>query len=92
MTAARKRSPLSMPVQRTARMRITVEAYAGYKADERPVSFILEGRRLRIREIVDRWCEPGCNAFLVRAEDGRSYRLRHLRQTDTWEVDGLRAP
>jgi hypothetical protein len=81
-----------MPVQQTARMRIAVEAYAGHKADERPVSFTLEGRRLRIREIVDRWCEPGCNGFRVLAEDGRTYQLRHMRQTDTWELDSFRAP
>jgi hypothetical protein len=68
-------------------MRLTVQTYAGYKADEKPVSFSLEGRALRILEIVDRWYAPDYNGFKVLADDGRTYRLRHMLSDDTWRVD-----
>jgi hypothetical protein len=68
-------------------MQISVQTYAGYKGDERPVSFSLEGRGLRVMEIVDRWYDPDYNCFKVLADDGITYRLRHNMNTDTWEVD-----
>jgi hypothetical protein len=40
---------------------IQVEAYSGYKANERPVAFIFQGRRWEISEILDRWYEGGMN-------------------------------
>lgn len=68
-------------------MHIAVQTYAGYRADERPVSFTLEGRMLRIVEIVDRWHDPNYNVFKVRANDGRIYLLRNNMNADTWELD-----
>jgi hypothetical protein len=68
------------------RMRITVQTYAGYKGDERPVSFSLEGRTFRIMEIVDRWYDPDHNSFKVLADDGKTYLLRHDMNADDWEL------
>ena len=36
---------------------IEVSTYSGYKADERPVSFTLEGRRIGVLEILFAWIE-----------------------------------
>jgi len=66
--------------------RITVQAYAGYKGDERPVSFSQEGRTWRIIEIVDRWYDPDNSCFKVLADDGRTYLLRHDMNADSWEM------
>jgi len=71
-------------------MRITVQTYAGYKGDERPVSFSREGEILRITEIVDRWYDPDYNVFKVRADDGGTYLLRHDMNIDTWELETVR--
>ena len=68
-------------------MRITVQTYAGYKGDERPISFSRDGRILRIKEIVDRWYDPDHNMFKVLADDGRTYLLRHDMNADTWELE-----
>jgi hypothetical protein len=67
-------------------MRITVQTYAGYKGDERPVSFSREGRTFRIMEIVDRWYDPDHNSFKVLADDGKTYLLRHDMNADDWEM------
>ena len=58
-------------------MKIIVQTYAGYKGDERPVSFSREGRTFQIMEIVDRWYDPDHNSFKVIADDGKTYLLRH---------------
>ena len=67
-------------------MRIDVQTYAGYKGDERPVLFSLEGQIFRIMEIVDRWYDPDYNCFKVLADDGTTYLLRHDMNADVWEL------
>ena len=67
--------------------RITVQTYAGYKGDERPVSFSREGGFLRIIEIVDRWYDPDCNIFKVRADDGKTYLLQYDMNADSWKLE-----
>jgi hypothetical protein len=67
-------------------MRSTVQTFAGYKADERPVSFSREGRTFRVMEIVDRWYDPDHSFFKVLADDGKTYLLRHDMNQDIWEL------
>ena len=73
--------------------RIAVECYSGYKANERPVAFFHQGRRWRVREIVDRWCEgspdgarPEVDYFKVRTSDGMVYLLRYQSELDEWSL------
>lgn len=68
------------------KMRITVQTYAGYKGDERPVSFLREGRTFQVMEIVDRWYDPDHNSFKVLADDGKTYLLQHDFNADVWEL------
>ncbi len=72
---------------------ISVECYSGYKADERPVAFTLDGRRWDIAEIVDRWYEgglkpgqPSVNYFRVRTTEGDLFLLRYVSLFDSWSV------
>jgi hypothetical protein len=70
---------------------VTVQAYAGYKANERPVSFISRGRNYRGIEIIDRWYEGSGGAvpldyFKVAADDGRDYLLRYNGLFDAWAL------
>jgi hypothetical protein len=69
---------------------ITVECYAGYKADQRPVRFSLGDRVLDITEIEDQWYSPSARYFRVRASDGDMYILRYDEETDRWALDGYR--
>jgi hypothetical protein len=72
-------------------LEIRVECYAGYKADERPLSFELCGRRFEVAEVQDRWYSPGAVYFRVRATDGNFYILRHEEGIDAWTLDAFRA-
>ncbi len=66
--------------------RVTVQCYAGYKGEERPTSFILQGRKVEVREIVDRWFDPDYNCYKVVGEDGLRYLLRHDLNDGSWHL------
>jgi hypothetical protein len=70
---------------------VQVECYSGYRADERPLWFLLRGRPYQVEELEDRWYSPGAIYFRVRADDGNNYVLRHDEQQDVWTLDGFRA-
>ncbi|MFC1886989.1 hypothetical protein ACFLZM_08025 [Thermodesulfobacteriota bacterium] len=59
-----------------AKPTITINWYSGYKADERPVSLILDGYKLMVEEIIDRWLNQESEFFKVLADDGKVYLLK----------------
>jgi hypothetical protein len=64
--------------------KIYVEAYSGYKANERPMSFLLGNRKRHVVDIVDRWYGVEHDYFKVLADDGKVYVLRWNRLLDLW--------
>jgi len=64
-------------------MKLVVECYSGFKADERPVRFRLNERQYLVEEIVDQWYGTQDVFYKVRADDGSLYVLR--RETATPE-------
>ncbi len=50
---------------------IIVTAYSGYKANERPKSFLVDEDWFDIASIEDRWYEPDVEYFKVRTIDQR---------------------
>lgn len=71
-------------------MRVSVECYAGRKADERPVRFTLGGRTFEVAEVLDQWYGPDDTYFRVRADDGHLYILRHNASDETWTLESFR--
>ena len=67
-------------------MPIRVECYAGFRAEQEPLAIWLGGRRLLVREIVDRWFAPMQRWFKVEADDGHTYILRHDESSGDWDV------
>jgi hypothetical protein len=65
---------------------LAVDAYAGYKGEETPRSFTLEGRKLHVSEVVDRWYSETHSYFRVHASDGQRYVLRFDLDEDSWEL------
>ena len=70
----------------SSRISLAVETYSGYTADERPVVFHLGGRRIAVREILDRWYGEDHAYFKLTGEDGMVYIIRLDRSSDTWEL------
>lgn len=73
-------------------MRIRVECYSGYKADERPLRFFLGDRCLEVKEVTDQWYSPGNCYFRVRADDNNLYVLRNRWGEDVtlWTLEAFR--
>ncbi|HEX6823465.1 MAG TPA: hypothetical protein VF123_15515 [Candidatus Sulfotelmatobacter sp.] len=57
-------------------MKLQVECYSGYKAEERPVVFRIDGHEYRVEEVLDQWYGPADAWFKVRAHDCNLYILR----------------
>lgn len=69
---------------------IRVECYAGYRADQRPLRFVLQGHEYAVTDLDGQWYSPGATYFRVRANDGNFYVLRHDEGQDRWSLDGFR--
>ena len=67
-------------------MIITVKAYSGYKANERPLSFSMGEQVYVIEEIIDRWYGEDDDYFKVKADDGYTYIIRYHRSEDLWDL------
>lgn len=68
-----------------------MKTYSGYKADERPVRFVLAGHTFEVQDVEDRWYSPGVTFFRVLASDGNRYVLRHENAQDVWSLEAFRA-
>jgi hypothetical protein len=69
--------------------KIEVCAYSGYKANERPTSFIMDNRLFNVSRIVDRWYGVEHDYFKVLADDGAVYLLKWHRILDLWFLAGV---
>jgi hypothetical protein len=67
-------------------MNVNVECYAGHRGEETPRRFDLDGRRVEVVEVVDRWSGPDHRYFKLRGDDGAVYILRHDEPADRWEL------
>jgi hypothetical protein len=67
-------------------MRIRVECYSGYRAEERPRRLHIGERQVEAANIVDRWLTPEHRYFKVLGDDGRLYLIRHPVAGNDWEL------
>ncbi len=67
-------------------MRIGVECYSGFRADESPRRLILGERTVGVKEILDRWAGEDHRYFKILGEDGCTYLVRHDERSDAWEL------
>ena len=65
---------------------IHVDAYSGYKANERPESFTLDENLHEIAAIEVRRLEPDAEYFRVRTTNDKRYLLRYDRHQDEWTL------
>jgi hypothetical protein len=69
---------------------IHVDAYSGYKANERPLRFSLEERLdspvYEIAAVEDRWQDPNAEYFKVRTVEGKVFLLRYDKREDEWTL------
>jgi hypothetical protein len=66
--------------------KITVDCYAGYKADQQPLAFSLGRKKIKVTDIRDQWYGPDYTYFKVLAEDKNTYILRYSEANDRWDM------
>ena len=64
---------------------VHVDGYSGWKANERPLGFELDGVYRGIYACEAAWISPDARYFKVWAE-GRRYILRYDEQKDEWTL------
>ena len=67
-------------------MDISVETFSGYKADEYPLAFTMDGRKFSVISIEDRWYGPDSSYFRVFADDANTYILRQIPGNNEWQI------
>jgi hypothetical protein len=67
-------------------MRVEVECYAGYRAEETPRALRLGDRRVEVVDVIDRWLAPDHRYFKLRGNDGGTYIVRYDAERDEWEL------
>lgn len=65
---------------------IKVIAYSGYKGEQEPRALVVDGERLDVLGVADRWYDPQAAYFKVRASDGAQYLLRCDYNTQEWTL------
>ena len=63
-----------------------VDAYPGYKGEDTPRSFTIEGISHTVAEIVDRWYSDTHSYFRVRTTCGHRFVLRFDLGQTVWEL------
>jgi hypothetical protein len=66
--------------------RTAVRCWASSRADERPLSFLVDDDEIEVRTILESWREPDYLYFRVETRDGQVYCLRHDEYEDSWHV------
>ncbi len=72
-------------------MDVKVDCYAGYRGEETPRGVEIQGRRIEVVAVIDRWITPDHRYFKVRGDDGAVYLLRHEEAADRWELERVNA-
>ena len=63
---------------------IKVTAYSGYKANERPLHFIVDRKRNEVKRVLEQWRGQDHDYFKVLTREGRVCVLKWHRSSDTW--------
>jgi hypothetical protein len=67
-------------------IKIEVAAYSGYKANERPLYFVVDQQKFQVTKVLDRWYGQDHDYFKVLADDGQVYTLKWHRYLDVWFI------
>ncbi len=66
---------------------LKVDCYSGYKADEKPLKFILGDNKYKVDKIIRQWRSPEYNYFEVQADDGKVYLLKNDNIKGSWLLE-----
>jgi len=65
---------------------VTVECYSGYTFAERPIAFLWDGRRHRVKRVLKRWRSPDGPGFRVLTVAGAQFELTYDQASNDWTL------
>jgi len=77
---------------RNAMKIVQVRTYSGYRADQEPRTFILNGKEFKVDEVLSSYYRYDIRkgrlyrGYRVKADDGRTYELVHDEAEDRWHL------
>jgi hypothetical protein len=71
---------------------LTVKSHAGTKAEEHPLRFFSNKRKIEITSIEKRWLTPDGRCFKVTGNDGWLYILKYNPGNDIWSLVAIDRP
>ena len=63
---------------------VRVEAYAGYRAGERPRRIHRDDEVIEVERILTQWRDPQADLWRFASPDGRTFLLARDRRSDSW--------
>jgi len=71
---------------------IQVQCHSGFKADEKPTSFLCESNQITVDEVLDQWQQAGkdqskADYFKIQGNDSHKYLLKHDLDSDQWFLE-----
>jgi hypothetical protein len=73
---------------------IEVSACSGYRGEESPRAFILNGKRIEVRKVLEQWVEEDAatrvrrRCFRVKGDDFRTHILHCMESDGVWLHEG----
>jgi len=70
-----------------------VVTYSSYKGEERPVSFVISGEEIEVKEILKMWIEEDRRAqsrrrvFIIRGSDKKIHKIYYDEKSLHWICD-----
>lgn len=71
---------------------LIVESHSGHRAEEYPLRFQDNGRKIEIVAIKKRWLTDEGRFFTVLGDDGRLYDLEYRNDTGIWNLTAINRP
>lgn len=66
--------------------KLRVESFSGFKAEERPLRFFVDQRKVEIISIDKSWVTPEGKYFHVLGDDGYLYVLEYKEADESWNL------
>ena len=66
-----------------------VECHSGFEYAERPTALTIDGQRVEVEAVEERWRIPGGKCFRVRLQTGRRFELFYGELYDEWRLNEI---
>jgi len=73
-------------ISRTCHNNFQVSCHAGYKGEERPLSFEFAGKKIHIRKVLRQWRDEAHDYFKILSSERDKFLLSYSRQNHIWEI------